>query len=129
MINAKKLKTIKNIFYYYYVNINQISRGHQTNPEFFLSVIFAGIIFYDYYIDSNPQDFQIIINYIDWFKGHLKVIQKLFPSLFNFFFGKILTNKQLLKINKNDIMNDFNISDNIDSYPHLTRKQSFFIFN
>ena len=128
LINAKKLKTIKNIFYYYYVNINQISRGHQTNPEFFLSVIFAGIIFYDYYIDSNPQDFQIIINYIDWFKGHLKVIQKLFPSLFNFFFGKILTNKQLLKINKNDIMNDFNISDNIDSYPYLTKNQRLFIF-
>ena len=131
LINAKKMKIIQNIFYYYFVNINQISRGHQTNPEFFLSVIFAGIIFYDYYIDSNPHDFQIIIliNYIDWFKGHLKVIQKLFPSLFNYFFGKILTNKQLLEINKNYIMQDFNISDNCDSYPHLTRNQNFFIFN
>ena len=129
LIYARKFKSIKNIFYYYFVSIKQISCGHQNNPEFFLSVIFAGIVFYDYYIDSHPQDFQIIINYIDWFKGHLKVIKNLYPTLFNYFFGKILTNNQLLEINKNDIMKEFNISENCDSYPYLSRNQSFFIFN
>ena len=129
LINAQKFKSIKNIFYYYFVSINQISCGHQNNPEFFLSVIFAGIVFYDYYIDSNPQDFQIIINYIDWFKGHLKVIQNLYPTLFNYFFGQILTNNQLLEINKNNITKEFNISDNCDSYPYLPINQTSFIFN
>ena len=129
LIYSQKMKSIKNIFYYYFININQISIGHQNNPEFFLSVIFAGIIFYDFYIDSNPQDLQIIINYINWNKGHFKKIQKLFPTLFNYFFGKILTNEKILKMNKNNITKEFNISDNCDSYPYLTRNQNSFIFN
>ena len=129
LIYSQKMKSIKNIFYYYFVNINQISNGHQNNPEFFLSVIFAGIIFYDYYIDSNQQDLQIIINYINLNKGHFKIIQKLFPTLFNYFFGKILTTEQILSLSKNNITKEFNISDNCDSYPYLTRNQSFFIFD
>jgi len=129
LIYAQKSKHLNNIFYYYFVNLNQASRGHQNNPQFLTSVIFAGIIFYNYYIKSNPQDFQIIINYIDLNKHHFKKIQILYPSLFKYLFGKILTNNQLPDSNKNFIMNEFNISENCDSYPSLKKKQNFFIIN
>ena len=79
LIYAQKSKHLNNIFYYYFVNLNQASKGHQNNPQFLTSVVFVGIIFYDYYIKSNPQDFQIIINYIDLNKHHFKKIQILYP--------------------------------------------------
>ena len=129
LIYAQKSKNINNIFYYHYINSRQASYGHHNNPDFFLSVIFAGIIFYDYYINCNPQDFQIIINYINKFKNALKIAQKLYPSFFKHFFGKILTNKHLIKKNKSSIMKIFNISENCDSYPFLSSNKSFFFFN
>ena len=129
LIYAQKSKHLNNIFYYYFVNLNQASRGHQNNPQFLTSVVFAGIIFYNYYIKSNPQDFQIIINYIDLNKHHFKKIQILYPSLFKYLFGKILTNNQLSDLKKKFIMNEFNISENCDSYPSLKKKQLFFIIN
>ena len=127
LIYAQKSKHLNNIFYYYFINVNQASKGHQNNPQFLTSVVFAGIIFYDYYINSNPQDFQIIVNYIDLNKHHFKKIKILYPSLFTYLFGKILTNNQLSELNKNFLMNEFNISENCDSYPSLKDKQNFFI--
>ena len=127
LIYAKKSKSSKNKFYYNFINKKQISNLHENNPEFFLSVIFAGIIFYDYYINSYPQDFQIIFNYINYFKGRFKKAKKLYPSLFNYFFGKILSNNRILNLNKNKLMKIFHVSQNCDSYQYLNKSQMFLL--
>ena len=64
LILAQKSKNTENTFYLNLKNKKQASHGHLNNREYYLSVIFAGIIFYDYYIKSYPQDFQILFNYI-----------------------------------------------------------------
>jgi len=127
LIYAKKYRKIKNIFYFYLLNKKGASNIATNNLEYYLSVIFAGIIYYDYYIDYYSQDIQIIINYIDFLKGHFKIIKKLYNSLFNYFFGKILSHAKLSNQKKIRIMKDFNISENCDSYSYLNRNQSFFI--
>ena len=125
LMYAEKYKEIKNVLYFYFLNIKSISNNNKNNSEYYLSVIFVGIIFYDYYIDSNPRNIQIIINYINFLKEDFIQIKKLFPSLFNYFFGKILTNNQLILQNKKNIISDFNISENCDFYISLNKTQNF----
>ena len=72
LIYAEKFKSIKNIFYYYYKNINEVSIGNKFNPEYYLSVILIGIIYFDYYVDYNPKYLQNIINYINFLKKDFK---------------------------------------------------------
>ena len=129
LIFAQKSKNTENIFYLNLKNKKQISNKHQENPEFYLSVIFAGIIFYDYYIKSYPQDFQILLNYIYYFRKRFKRIKKLFPNLFKYFFGKILSNNRLLKLNKTKIIKMFSISENCDLYESLDKNQRALLFN
>ena len=123
LIYAQKSKAIKNKFYHHFANKRQISNGYLNNPEFYLSIIFAGIIFYDYYIISFPQDFPIILNYIKFEKKLLKKAKTLHPSIFNYFFGKILSNARLFNLNKTKIMKIFNITKNCDSYKYLIKKK------
>ena len=129
LIYAQKSQETKNIFYYNFKNKRQASNQYQNNSEYYLCVALAGIIFYDYYIVSFPKDFLILINYINILRFDLKKTQKLYPTLFNYFFGKILSNNKLLKMYKNNLMKIFNISENCDSYPHLTRNQNYFILD
>ena len=129
LIYAQKSKVTKNKFYYKFQSKKRISYHHKKNPEFYLCVIFAGIIFYEYYIYSYPQDFQIISNYINVFENSFKRAKKLFPSLFNYFFGKILSNNRLLNINKTKLMKIFNISHNCDSYKYLNKKKRSILFD
>ena len=129
LIFAKKSKSTENIFYLNLKNEKQISKRHLQNPEFYLSVIFAGIIFYDYYIKSYPKDFQILFNYIYLLRRIFKRIKKLFPNLFKYFFGKILSNNRLLNLNKTKIMKMFNISENCDLYKSLNKNQEALLFN
>ena len=119
LIYADKYKEIKNFLYFYFLNIQSISHDNKNNSEYYLSVIFVGIIYYDYYIDSFPQNIQIIINYINFLKEDFILIKKLFPLLFNYFLEKILSNNHLTFQDKRDIMNDFNISENFNFYVNL----------
>jgi len=123
LIYAEKYGEISNRYYLFFNNSNSASNNHKNNSEYYLSVVFAGIIFYDYYIDSNPKDIQIIINYINFLKEDFYKIKNLYPFLFNYFFGKILSNNELFLKDKSDIMKYFNKSD-IDSYLNLTENQS-----
>ena len=116
LICAKKYKTISNIFYYKFKNKNQASHNHRINLDYYLSVIFVGIIFYDYYIDLYSQDLPAIINYIKFLKFDFLKIKSLYPEIFNYFFGKILTNNQLSEENKNKIKKFFSISENCISH-------------
>ena len=112
LIYAEKFKSIKNIFYYYYKHINEVSIGNKFNPEYYLSVILIGIIYFDYYVDYNPKYLQNIINYINFLKKDFKKIKFFFPNLFMYFFKKILTNKQMLNKNKIFLSKYFKISIN-----------------
>ena len=125
LIYAKKFKKIKNVLYFYFVNNKSISNDNKNNSEYYLSVIFVGIIFYDYYIDSHPKDIEIIINYIKFLREDFIQIKKLFPLFFNYFFGKILSNNQLIFKNKKEILNVFNISENCASYIRLNKTKNF----
>ena len=124
LIYTKKYETIKNKFYFHFVNIKSASNNYKDNSEYYLSVIFAGIIFFDYYIDYHPQEIQILINYINIHKLHFMQIKKLFPNILNYFFGKIFSNGKLSKHHKNKLMTYFNISENCDSYIFLNENIS-----
>ena len=127
LIYAQKFLNIKYRLYFYHLHKASASNEFRSNPEYYLSVIFAGIIFYEYYLDFNFQDFQIIINYINLTINDFKMIQLLYQPLFNYFFGKILSNKQILTQDKNYIMNFFNITENCDSYKYLNKKENIIL--
>ena len=126
LIYARKYKMIYKRLYLYFKNKNQASNGHRNNLEYYLSVIFAGIIFYDFYIDLYSEDLQIIINYNNFLKSDFKKIKCLYPRLFSFYFEKILTNSKLLKENKINIMREFNISDNFFFFSKINSNKSLF---
>ena len=129
LIFAQKSKNTENRFYLNFRNKKQISHGHLNNREYYLGIIFAGIIFYDYYIKSYPQDFQILFNYIFLYSKEFKMIKKLFPNLFQYFFSKILSNNRLLNLNKTEIIQMFNISENCDLYKYLKENERALLFN
>ena len=119
LIYAKKFEKIKHVFYYHFINRNSASHDFKNNSEYYLSVIFIGIIYYDYYIDYNSIYIQNIINYIYFLKRDFMKIKSLFPNLFNYFFFKILSNKRILLKNKKVLMKDFNISEKLFSDSHM----------
>ena len=86
-----------------------------------------GIIYYDYYFILFPQDLQIMINYIYFLKKDFKKIKLLYPAIFNYYFGKILTNNKLSDIDKDKIKRYFEIPENCDSYKYLPFNKSFIL--
>lgn len=125
LIYARKFKRINDILYFHLIHKKQTSNNHKNNSEYYLSVIFAGIIFYDYYINLYSKDIKIIINYIDFLKFDFIKIKKKYPLLFFYFFEKILTNNQLLKEDKKDLIKFYNISDNYHFYKYLNLNKVF----
>ena len=61
LIFAERYKRIYDILYFHFIHDNQASKGIKNNSNYYLSVIFAGIIFYDYYINLYSKDLKIII--------------------------------------------------------------------
>ena len=57
------------------------------------------------------------------------MIKKLFPNLFQYFFGKILSNNRLLNLNKTEIIQMFDISENCDLYKYLKENERKLLFN
>lgn len=53
--------------------------------------------------------------------GVFKNCKKLYPKLFNFFFGKLLSNDYLPMQDKIKLLNNFNISENCDSYKYIKK--------
>ena len=82
LIYAKKGKRIKNRMLYHYMNNKSASEGYFKNPEYFLSFLFVGNIYYDYHLDNYPKDFVFIINYINFIKKHFVKAKMLFPDFF-----------------------------------------------
>ena len=125
LIYAQRYEKIKNILYFHFKNIKSASNDYKNNSEYYLSLIFAGIVFFDYYIDYYSKDIQNLINYINNLKEDFKQSKKFFPTLLNYLFGKIFSKKQLSKHQKKELMKEFNISENCNSYILLNENQSF----
>ena len=118
-IYAEKSKKIKKKIFFNYNNEKSIGKIYKGKSEPLLSIIFVGNIFYDYHIDQNPKDVQIIINYIDFMSIYLKQAKKLYHLFFKYLFDKILSNKYLpIKI-KNKLIKTFEISNEFKSYEIL----------
>ena len=113
LIYAERFEKIKHAFYYHFRNRNSASHGNKNNLEYYLSVIFIGIIYYDYYIDYYSTYIQNIINYIYFLKRDFIKIKFLFPNLFNYLFLRVLSNQHILLENRKVLMKDFNISENL----------------
>jgi hypothetical protein len=58
LIYAKRYEKIKNILYFHFKNIKSASNDYKKNSEYYLSLIFAGNVFFDYYIDYYSKDIQ-----------------------------------------------------------------------
>ena len=129
LIYAKKYKKIRNRILFHFKNIKSASKGYKNNSEYFLSVIFAGIIFYDYHIDYYSQDIPIIINYINYLDKHFERAKEFYPSFFDFFLGKILSNPYLSIKERNSLQKKFKILDNCCSYEHSKRNHTLILNN
>jgi hypothetical protein len=64
------------------------------------------------------------LNYINWHSSAFDKSKYIYPSFFKYIFGKILTNNDLPKENKTEIMTKFNISENCDSYGYIKLEQN-----
>ena len=110
----------------YWINSDSASKNFLSKQEYYLSILFAGIIFYDYYFDYNSKDISIIMNYIDFLKYHIKTAKFLYFDFFNHYFAKLITNKDLPSEQKKFLMKYYQISENCDSYGYLNiTKNSF----
>ena len=127
LIYAKKNKRSKYIIFFHFVNKESASKKYITNSEYFLSLIFAGNIYYDYYFDYNSDDIDIIMNYILFLTDHFKRAKDVYSTFFNYFFGKILTNDYLPQKYKRYLMKTFKISKNCDSYEIMEKNQKKYI--
>ena len=92
LIFAERFKKIEKKIFFHFNNRKSASKDYKNNYDYYLSIIFAGNIFYDYYFDSNPKDIEIIMNYIEFIHEHFKKAKKIYKSFFNYFFDKIITN-------------------------------------
>ncbi len=118
---AKKFLFINNVLMLYLINPASASQNYlpKQKKEYYLSVLFAGNIFYDYYFDYNSKDISILINYIVLLKDDMKAAKFFFLDFFNYFFRKIISNDDLPSEQKNFLMEYYQISKNYDSYENL----------
>ena len=107
---AKKFKKINKNIFFHFNNKKSVSEDYENNSEYYLSIIFAGNIFYDFYFDSYPKDIEFMMNYLDFITNHFKKAKILYNSFFNYFFGKILSNRYLSSENKIYIEKTFHIN-------------------
>ena len=83
---AKKFKKINKNIFFHFNNKKSVSEDYENNSEYYLSIIFAGNIFYDFYFDSYPKDIEFLMNYLDFITNHFKKAKILYNSFFNYIF-------------------------------------------
>ena len=111
----------------YFLNPSATSKNYLSNQEYYLSVLFAGNIFYDYYLKYYSQDISVIMNYIYFLKQHIKTAKSFYIDFFNYFLGKIITNNNLPFEMKLFLMKYFRINENCDSYKYLNIANNSFL--
>jgi hypothetical protein len=121
---AKRFKKINKKIFFHFINKESASEDYENNSEYYLSIIFAGNIFYDFFFYSYPKDIEIIMNYIVFTAKHFKKAKILYNSFFNYFFGKILSNIYLSSKNKIYLEKTFQI--NLGLFEQLNISQELF---
>ena len=91
-------------------------------------IILIYLIYYSYVLILNTQDIQILLSYINWINGTFQTAKKLFPSIFNFLFGKILSNEGISISDKSNLMNSFKIGENCDKYEYMYNSQNLSLY-
>lgn len=105
---------------------NAASFNSYIQEEFYLSNIIFPKYLYDYHIKNNPEDIQLIINYINLNKLYQNKASFLFPKFFEFNIRSFLYNKYLLSNDRKNIFDLFNIQKN---YSHFLTSFSYFMNN
>ena len=95
IILSKKYKYLNNFALIHLFHSNSTSKDFLNNDIYYLSVLFCANTLFDYYINNNPKDIQIFINYYYLFKENFNKSKKLFPNFYNFIMNKVLNNDYL----------------------------------
>ena len=133
IILAKKYKYLNNFGLIHLVHQNSTSANYFNNNEFYLGILFAGNIIYDYYIKDNPKEIYILVNYFIFFQYYINIGKNLFPKLFKYILNKIINNKYLSNSSKIFFKHIFDISDrdrqNLENISFNNQKFTYFHFN
>ena len=109
IILSKNYKYLNKFAIIHLNNFYSSSKKHWNVKEYYLSVLFTSSVISDFYINDNPSDINISLNYINLFQNEFIKGKNLFPNLFETVINKILYNNYLLPEQKKFIINKFNI--------------------
>ena len=127
---AKNYKFINNFALIHLKHSKSISHNHIQNKEFYLSLYLFLYYLHEYYIKKNPNNINILINYIytdvsSFSKGII-----LFPTLFEYIIQIIINNDYLKYKVKQKLFQDINLDINIykkfKSYEYIMNKNEFY---
>ena len=93
-------------------NARSSSKNHWNIKEYYMSILFVSNIISDYYIEYNPYDIKILVNFIHLFIKEFSKGKNLYPYLFDFVISKILYNNYISLTDKKFFINKFNPKKN-----------------
>ena len=127
---AKNYKFINNFALIHLKHSKSISHNYIQNKEFYLSLYLFLYYLHKYYIKKNPNNINILINYI---YTNISAFSKgimLFPTLFEYIIQIILNNDYLKYKVKQKLFQDINLDINIykkfKSYEYIMNKNEFY---
>ena len=140
IILAKKYKYLNHFGLIHLIHQNATSTNFINNNEFYLGILFAGNIIYDYYIKDNPEEIYILTNYFKFFQYYINIGKNLFPKLFKYIINKIINNrylsnsniiafKNIFDISEKDNQNFANFSFNNQQFTHFNHKKIKKLYN
>ena len=136
VIFAKRYKYLNQFGILHLIHNNSASNNYSDNKNYYLSVLFVSNIIYDYYLENNPKDIKILINYILLFLDCYQYSKKAFPYLYQHILSRILNNNYLSKKEKIDILEKIennNITYNIyklnKNLNCITNKKDFYLIS
>ena len=127
---AQNYKFINNFALIHLKHSKSISHNYIQNKEFYLSLYLFLYYLHKYYIKKNPNNINILINYIytnisSFAKGIM-----LFPTLFEYIIQIILNNDYLKYKVKQQFFQDINLDINnykkFKSYEYIMNKNEFY---
>ena len=118
---SKRYKYLNQFALLHFIHSKSTSNKYKDNKRYYLSVLFVSNIIYYYYIKNNPEDINILINYINLFIDCFRYGKKNIPDLFKNIINKIYNNEYIPLYKKIDIINqiDYNNSLNINSFSDI----------
>ena len=125
VILAKKYKYINRFAILHLFHKKSISNNYDKKNEYYLSIFFFANVIYKYYLKNNPNDINILVNFLNLFKNTFLYGKKIYPTFFNYIINNILNNEYLSKIDKEKLLISVNITN--DNYNKLYLKDKYSI--